>query len=115
MQRHSNPRLKAEYAKYLRTEHWKNLRWSVYLRDHYCRNCHWNPVNEIHHLNYRTPRRGDLTEDQWIELCWQGWYSCTPYDLIGLCSKCHEKEEGIAREAGAWQILAAIFRWLRKI
>ncbi len=70
---------KKRYEKYLQSEHWKQLRESVFVRDNRkCTKCKSSIVIQAHHLIYREPLE-----------------SCTPNDLITLCKRCHRIEHGL--------------------
>lgn len=60
-----------EYAEYLRSEHWKNLRSQIYNRDSLCLICEEIRPENVHHLRYRNI------------------YDVQLDDLIGVCGRCH--------------------------
>src|SRR5215469_9139322 len=68
---------KEEYADYLRSSAWQELRARVYSRDPICRVCERNKSENIHHLRYRNI--DDVTLD----------------DLIGICRDCHNKVHSV--------------------
>lgn len=64
---------KAEYAEYLLTPHWQELKRELFrLRGRKCSVCDNRRRVEVHHLTYRTP----ITD-------------CTVDDLLPLCRYCH--------------------------
>jgi hypothetical protein len=65
---------KAEYADYLKTEHWAQLKLALYAkRGRTCMACSSKKRIQAHHVNYRHP----ITD-------------CTSDDLMPLCRECHE-------------------------
>jgi hypothetical protein len=64
---------KAEYAEYLRSQHWRGLRAEVLIHHPICQRCARCPSTDVHHLRYK-----NLVD-------------VTPNDLLGLCSDCHTK------------------------
>jgi hypothetical protein len=73
---------KEAYAEYLKTDHWKNLRESVLVRDgRKCVHCQSRIGLQAHHKFYRSE-----------------WTDSIPADLITLCRPCHKKEHGFAVE-----------------
>lgn len=64
------------YRDYLRTPHWRALRWSALHRDGFrCCLCPSRRRLEVHHKTYRYP-----------------WTATQLVDLQTLCSKCHCKQ-----------------------
>lgn len=71
---------KAEYAAYLESDHWKNLRAAKIKRDGAaCKDCGSTRFIQVHHLNYRNIF--DVILD----------------DLKVVCRVCHEKIHGIIK------------------
>jgi len=69
-----SPARKAEYAAYLQSDHWKDIRQRALVRDRFlCQGCLRDKATEVHHLTYA--HRGD-------ELL---------FELISLCDPCHER------------------------
>lgn len=65
---------KAEYAEYLSTPHWQELKGALYAkRGKRCMACASKKHVEAHHVTYRSP----IT-------------ACTADDLMPLCGRCHE-------------------------
>lgn len=64
---------KFEYAEYLKSTHWSQLRSYVMVRDLKCRICEELPPTQVHHMEYRNI------------------YDVAPIHLIGLCSGCHTR------------------------
>lgn len=76
---------KALYDKYLKTEHWRELRETVGDSCAWtCQKCNDNKMTQVHHKTYA--RLGHEHLD----------------DLIGLCGKCHTKEHGIKKKKKKW-------------
>lgn len=63
-----------DYAAYLESEHWQELRQQVIERDGWhCRRCHRPDYVQVHHLTYARLGRERLD------------------DLVSLCKDCHER------------------------
>jgi len=70
------------YREYLRSEHWKKLRWEAFKKYGYkCCRCASGVRVQPHHHTYRSP-----------------WTECTVEDLMILCRACHRKEHGLKEE-----------------
>jgi 5-methylcytosine-specific restriction endonuclease McrA len=62
------------YKEYLKTDKWQNKRAKVLERDKYlCQACLVNKATQVHHLTYE-----EVTDEPM-------------FDLISICSPCHEK------------------------
>jgi len=72
-----SPARKAEYAAYLQSDHWKDVRQRVLVRDKFlCQGCFREKATEVHHLTYA--HRGS-------ELL---------FELVAVCATCHERAHG---------------------
>lgn len=73
MKQHRIRMSQREYAEYLRSDHWLNIRDNVLRRHMLCERCNSAPVIHVHHTRYRNI------------------YNIRRDDLVALCSGCHIK------------------------
>jgi hypothetical protein len=67
------PERTAEYAEFLRTPEWKQLRVRVLERSPWCEACLLCEAVEVHHVSYRSG---------WLPPAWE---------LRSVCQKCHDR------------------------
>ena len=73
-----------EYAEYLKTPEWREMRQKVLIRDNYlCQYCLSARADQVHHKTYIYKKAGHEAA----------------FELVSLCKKCHELHHGVLQNA----------------
>lgn len=92
---------KEEYKRYLKSDHWRDLRLRKFAQEPWCEVCGISQNRQAHHLRYKNLLDCDLS------------------DLMTLCDQCH-KDLHLAQENLGWKLnnsteAVAMVRYFRSL